>query len=116
MQVVFDTLNIYYLPQYLPVFRELQRAGHESKFVCYLNKNKKHLFAEVFERLGAECYWVEDARQATDLYVELKPDWVVFGTYFNHLAEVHLHSKTAHINHGIGSKSCYYHDLSLIHI
>ena len=112
MQVVFDTLNIYYLPQYLPVFDELERAGHESRFVCYLNKNKKHLFEEVFDRLGVECHWVQSDKEAADLYAELKPDWIIFGNKFEHLDEVHLHSKTAQMGHGVGSKSCYYHDSS----
>lgn len=112
MLVVFDTLNIYYLPQYLPVFHELERAGHESRFVCYLNKNKKHLFEEAFGRLGVDCTWVQSDKEAADLYVELKPDWVIFGNKFDYLDQVHLHSKTAQLGHGVGSKSCYYHDSS----
>ncbi len=112
MLVIFDTLNIYYLPQYFPILRELDRAGHQARFVCYLNKNKKDLFGGVFERLNIDCSWVRSQKEAAELYVEQKPDWVLFGNKFDYLDEVHRHSKTAQIGHGVGSKSCYYHDSS----
>ena len=112
MLVVFDALNIYYLPQFLPVFRELKRAGHQSCFVCYLKKNKKRLFEPVFKQLGVDCHWVKSDKEAADLYGELKPDWIIFGNRFQHLDQVHRHSKTAQMGHGVGSKPCYYHDSS----
>ena len=112
MQVIFDTLNIYYLPQYFPIYRELKRAGHQASFVCYLNKTKKELFGDVFKRLGARCSWVNSQREAAELYVEQEPDWVLFGNKFDYLDQVHRHSRTAQIGHGVGSKSCYYHDSS----
>ena len=112
MQVIFDTLNIYYLPQYFPIYRELKRAGHQASFVCYLNKTKKELFGDVFERLGARCSWVNSQREAAELYVEQEPDWVLFGNKFDYLDQVHRRSRTAQIGHGVGSKSCYYHDSS----
>ncbi|RTZ98978.1 MAG: CDP-glycerol--poly(glycerophosphate) glycerophosphotransferase, partial [Deltaproteobacteria bacterium] len=35
MIIYFDTLHLYYLTQYLPVYRELVRRGIEAVFVFY---------------------------------------------------------------------------------
>jgi len=109
MLIVFDTLNIYYLPHYFPVFQELKRKGHQARFVCYGNKNKSDLFEQVFERLDVECSWVDGEKEAADLYGRLKPDWIFFGNRFHYLDQVHQHSKTVQLGHGIAGKPSYYH-------
>ena len=40
MNVIFDTQSLYYLPQYIPVYKKLLEKGVESKFVFYENNHK----------------------------------------------------------------------------
>lgn len=108
MLVAFDTLNIYYLPQYLPIFRVLERNGHRVIFVCYRNKNKTAGFDQAFNALNVEYIWVDDKTAALEKYLELKPDWIFFGNALQGLGVIHQHSKTAQLGHGIGPKPSYY--------
>jgi len=112
MLVLFDTVNIYYLPQYFPIFEVLQSQGHQVKFICYKNKNKSADFERIFTKLNIESIWVDSDKEACDLYCELAPDWIFFGNAFNYLDKVHKKSKTAQLGHGIGPKPSYYHKSS----
>ncbi|MDP2562538.1 CDP-glycerol glycerophosphotransferase family protein [Psychrobium sp. 1_MG-2023] len=109
MFVIFDTVNVYYLPQYLPICEQLRQQGHRVKFVCYSNKNKADVFEQLFAQLGVDFSWVENEQAAAQLYVELKPDWIFFGNAFSYLDDVHQSSKTAQLGHGVGPKPSYYH-------
>ncbi|MEZ9369809.1 CDP-glycerol glycerophosphotransferase family protein [Shewanella sp. 10N.286.51.B2] len=109
MLVVFDTLNVYYLPQYTPIIQQLQRNNHQVKLVCYSSKNDQDALKDVLANINAECIWVINETEARDTYVELKPNWIFFGNKFEYLDEVHIHSKTAQLGHGVGPKPTYYH-------
>lgn len=108
MLVLFDTLNIYYLPQYNPISQELIKRGHDVAYVVYLNRNEKVSVAPFFEAENAKVYWVKNSEAAVALYRELKADWVVFGNTFEFMPEVNLMSNTAQLGHGIGPKPGYY--------
>lgn len=112
MFVIFDTVNVYYIPQFQPIFEELRRKGHKVALVCYKNKNKSETFESVIKKLDIDYYWVEDDRAAAEKYQSLKPDWIFFGKGFNYLDQVHQASKTAQIGHGVGPKPSYYHKSS----
>lgn len=109
MLVVFDTVNVYYLPQFIPIIEVLRKKGHQVKLVCYQNKNRKATFEEVVTKLGLECQWVGSEREALDAYIELEPDWIVFGNAFNYINELPNKTRTAQIGHGVGPKPSYYH-------
>jgi CDP-glycerol glycerophosphotransferase (TagB/SpsB family) len=109
MFIAFDTVNVYYLPQYLPICDELINAGHTVKFVCYKNKTNQKSFEDVFCSIGVEYVWVDDEKSAKMLYIEEQPDWIIFGNAFSYLDEIHKHSKTAQLGHGVGPKPSYYH-------
>lgn len=109
MLVVFDTVNVYYLPQFTPIIDVLQSKGHQVKLVCYQNKNRKATFEEVVAKLGLECHWVANEKEALDAYIDLQPAWVVFGNAFNYIKELPNKTKTAQLGHGVGPKPSYYH-------
>ncbi len=108
MQVIFDTLNSYYIPQYLPIHRELQRRGHTTTFLCYRSKNDVALCDKLLAKSGIKVEWVEDAEEATNYYERIKAHWIIFGNTFYHLDRVHKVSKTVQLGHGIGPKPGYY--------
>ncbi len=109
LKLIFDTLNIYYLPQYLPIFRVLEGRGHDVQFVAYRDKNDEEQCNRLFEAEGIAPYWVQDPPEAARYYAEQKADWIIFGNTFYHLDLVHPVSKTAQLGHGIGPKPGYYH-------
>ncbi len=105
MKIIFDTQNIYYVPQYYPIYLELLLRGFEAEFVCYENKNSRAIFAK---SLDAKQHWVSDEEEAQKYYSVEKPDWIFFGNKFEGLGLIHQFSNTAQLGHGIGPKPSYY--------
>lgn len=108
MNVIFDTQNIYYLPQYLPVYEELRKRGHEAVFVGFQNKDDQSKVMPIFERFGLEVVWVNNRDSALEFYLERKADWVIFGSKVDFLDELHQVSQSVQLGHGIGPKPSYY--------
>ncbi|NQY35160.1 MAG: CDP-glycerol glycerophosphotransferase family protein [Alteromonadaceae bacterium] len=108
MKVYFDIQHLYYVPQYLPVKDELTARGIECLFILY----KQDLLDDVLinyinaNKLAYQC--VESCEQARELYIEQRPDWIIFGNAFKEIEAINKHSKTALMEHGIGPKACYY--------
>ncbi len=109
MQICFDTQNIYYLPQYLPIAIELQNRGHQCEFIVYEDKNDKTLFDSEETINNHKVLWVENETAAYDYYLNKQPDWILFGNTFPHLDIIHQNTKTAQLGHGVGPKPSYYH-------
>lgn len=109
MKIAFDTVNVYYLPQFIPIADELAKRGHQVMLVCYSNKNDANKFEQVLSSLAYEYVWVNDEKAARDLYLKTTPDWIFFGNAFSYLDDIHKHSKTAQLGHGVGPKPSYYH-------
>ena len=108
MKVYFDVPNLYYLPQFLPIYHELRARGDSVVFVCYTNKAEESNSAKLLNESSLPHKFVIDDESAATLYVEDKPDWILFGKGFAHLDQVHTHSKTAQLGHGVGPKPSYY--------
>lgn len=109
MKVLFDTKNIYYLPQYIPVINILLERGHECTCIAYEDKNDRQSVGQQHLRgLKAPLNWVANESEAMQLYIQQKPDWIFFGNQFAYLEQIHQYSKTAQLGHGIGPKPSYY--------
>lgn len=107
MNIIFDTQSLYYLPQYIPVYKELCKNGIKSKFVFYKNSHE-HLIQRVIDDYDLEHIWVNEQQQSIAYYENEKADWVFFANSFCYLDRLHKVSKSAQIGHGIGPKSSYY--------
>lgn len=107
MKVIFDTQSLYYLPQYIPVFKKLTEKGIKSKFVFYKNTHEK-LIQRVIDDYNLEHIWVDKQLEALAFYEQEKADWVFFANSFDYLDRLHKISKSAQLGHGIGPKSSYY--------
>jgi len=108
MNVYFDIQHLYYLPQYLPVKNALEAQGVDCHFVLYDQKELQHVLINCVENEKLTYTTVANLIEARELYLNKKPHWVIFGNAFHGLDKVHLNSKTAMMNHGVGPKSCYY--------
>jgi CDP-glycerol glycerophosphotransferase (TagB/SpsB family) len=108
MKIIFDTLNSYYLPQYLPIYHELYKRGHDLSFVSYRNKDQENKVQRLFNDLSLNNIWVNGEEEAEDYYLKVKADWVFFGNGISYIDSLSTVSRTAQLGHGIGPKPSYY--------
>jgi len=111
MKVFFDIKHLYYLPQYLPVKVALTSKGIECHFVLYKQPDLQEVMIKYVEQENLNYTFVEDSNEARNFYQTEKPTWIVFGDFVKNIEQLHQHSKTALIQHGIGPKA--YFDSSL---
>ncbi len=106
--VLFDVAHLYYLPQFLPICRELRRRGGEAELVIYADQPDAEAARAAAVASGVrftECASLDDALRH---YREREPDWIVFGNSYRDLAKLPGGTRTAMVNHGAGIKSAGY--------
>lgn len=108
MLVYFDVQQLYYIPQYAPVQKQLEKLGSECVYVFYYDHSLLKQQQAVAATLGVRIVWVKDQQEAREIYLNDKPDWLLIGNNFPELQEIHLNTKTGLLSHGIGPKACYY--------
>lgn len=108
MQLIFDVLHLYYLPQYLPVYNELLKEhGNEAIFVFYHGRHDE-VINKLIQQQNLNYKWVNNEQQARDFYTKTAADWIFFANAFSYLKEIHQVSKSVQLGHGIGPKASYY--------
>jgi hypothetical protein len=109
MHIVFDTRELYFLTQYLPVHRELERRGIQSSFVAYHNRPEAlEAMRRAFHAARLPVTWFASKEAGLEHYRKLEPDWIVFGNGYGHTAELPKRTRTAMLYHAIGMKSSVY--------
>lgn len=108
MKIIFDVQELYYLAQYLPVLKELEKRDVSCSFVIYENPEFNNLFVKAIKKEGLAVKWVKDKHEALDYYMSIKACWVIFGNHFFDLKSLHTVSKSAQFGHAIGIKKSYY--------
>jgi CDP-glycerol glycerophosphotransferase (TagB/SpsB family) len=108
VNVCFDVQELYYLPQYLPIYHELlKRDQGKATFVFYHSKFDA-IVETIIEKEKLNFVWVRNQSEAYSFFRAKQADWVFFSNTFPFLDEVHRVSQTAQIGHGIGAKASYY--------
>ena len=106
--VCFDVQELYYIPQYLPIHRELnKRVNYKSEFIFYRGKFDS-IIENIIAKENLNSVWVNSQSEANEHYQVKKADWVFFSNTFPYLDDLHGVSKSAQIGHGIGAKASYY--------
>lgn len=108
MQVFFDIQHLYYVPQYLPVKKALEKENIKCTFILYKQEDLNEILIHYVEARNLKHLCVKNKEEANILYQVEKPDWIIFGNARDNLDDIHQFSKTALMQHGIGPKSCYY--------
>ncbi len=108
MKILFDVKHLYYLPQYLPVYKKLVERGIACGFIFYKDKELDTVINMVIDAEELPALIVDTWNNALLHYKQEKPHWVIFGDAVPNIEIIHQHSKTALMQHGIGPKSCYY--------
>ena len=108
MNIYFDLPQLYYLPQYLPVWWELQSQNIDGTFLFYHDPDMAEVMQTVILRENLPVKWVANSVEAADIYRTDQPDWVIFGNGFPDLHRIPDTTKTAMLYHGAGVKACYF--------
>ena len=109
MKVFFDTRELYFLTQHLPVYRVLARRGVVCTFVAYHNRPTQLAAMEkAFAERALPVRWFATREEAVLWYRAEEPDWILFGNGYGHLAELAPKTRTAQLYHGIGTKTDVY--------
>lgn len=109
MKVFFDTRELYFLTQYLPVYRVLRERGVECRFALYENRpTQLAAVKKAVERLQLPVRWFATREEGLAWYRTERPDWIVFGNGYGYLAELAPETRTAQLYHGIGTKTDVY--------
>ncbi len=107
-RVLFDLRSLYYLPQFEPVARALERRGVEVSYVVYRDPTLGGLLEQVIARQGLQAEWVTSPEEAAGIYTRRRPDWVVFGHVFMPDAPMPPEVGRALVYHSVGPKSGRY--------
>ncbi|AXV64292.1 MULTISPECIES: CDP-glycerol glycerophosphotransferase family protein [Pseudoalteromonas] len=108
MQLYFDVLHLYYIPQYVPVLQELLSKGHKVSMVFYKNQDRRSVDVShsFINKNSINAIWLASSDDAFNFYQNSNADWIVFGNSFEKVEL--LNKKTVLMQHGIGPKQCYY--------
>lgn len=110
MNVWFDLANLYYWPQYEPVFFELKNRGHQCYVAVHYRPDNAQLVDAFLKTIDdKERFTLVDGNHLADFYAQQNSDWIIFGNdNFSNFEKLSKNTKTALLYHGIGVKACYY--------
>ena len=108
MRLYFDVQHLYYIPQYLPVLKELKAKGYHIFMVFYEEQDERSraVCCDFIDKNAIVAKWLANTSETFDFYQNSDADWVVFGNTF--AGAENLNKKTVLMQHGIGPKQCYY--------
>ena len=107
MNIFFDTKQLYFIPQYLPVYRELEKRGHKVTLAIYPSTHD-NIIEDIAKKENLNIIWVKNNEESLNAYKEGKADWVFFGNRCKFLDELHSFAKSIQLGHGVGPKTSYY--------
>lgn len=106
--ICFDVQELYYLPQYLPIHRELLKRGQANTQFIFYHGQFDAVIEKIIDRENLNHAWVASQAEASNYYQSKKADWVFFSNTFPFLDDLHRVSQSAQIGHGVGAKASYY--------
>jgi len=113
--ILFDVHHLYYLPQFLPVYRVLQTRDVECEFVVYRNPELQAVLDKAVADEDLPVHWVDSVEDARDYYQTQHAPWLILGNSFKYLDDLPDVTRTALINHGAGIKGAG-HDASMCRV
>ncbi len=113
--ILFDVHHLYYLPQFLPVYRVLQVRGISCEFVVYRNRELQAVLDKAVTDEDLPVHWVDSVEDARDYYQARRASWLILGNSFKYLDDLPAVTRTALINHGAGIKGAG-HDASMCRV
>jgi len=100
--VYFDIPHTYYVPQYAPVIKLLQKINIDCHAMLYRD-NDDALKQQAASDLGLTIHWSSTVNDALQQYSKAAPDWIVFGNNFDELKSLPEQTRSALLFHGSGT-------------
>lgn len=115
ISALFNVHHLYYLPQFLPVAREMEKRGNfDIYFSAYIDKKRAdyQLIKDAVKNFSGKFIDAADEKSRRKNILDRHFDIIVFGKSGH--AEQYCSSDTLAIllYHGIGLKACYYTDFN----
>ena len=113
--VLFECHHLYYLPQLLPVIKELQRRGRyrlAASMPRTVNADEQARFKEAIDALGIELIAADTEDNRLTQLASRAFDVIIVGNVGRLERIAGTHSLAVMVYHGIGLKSSYYRDMS----
>jgi hypothetical protein len=109
LRVVFDVRRLYYMTQFLPVCRVLQRHGVTCTFVSRARPGAdRDVLMRAFGAAGLDITVYETHDEIHACHRAAAPDWIVFGQGYPDVKSLAPRTRTAMLYHGIGMKRDVY--------
>ena len=90
ISILFDVQELYYLPQYLPVYHEFLKRNQGSAFFVFHHGKFDTIIKSIIKSENLNHIWVENKSEANDYYKKEKADWIFFGNTYPFLDKIHL--------------------------
>lgn len=107
LKIWFDVQQLYYLPQYEPVFQALQQQDCQCHFFVY-NTSASSEILTAFRQQTSLPITVASKEEILHFYQNNPADWIIFGNSYKALDQLPAKTRTSLLYHGIGVKECYY--------
>ncbi len=107
VKIWFDVQQLYYLPQYEPVYQVLQEQGCQCHFFIYSTSASEEILT-AFQQQTSLPITLASKDEILHHYQQNPADWIIFGNGYKALNQLPSTTRTALLYHGIGVKECYY--------
>ena len=68
MKLVFDVTHLYYLPQYIPIYKMLLKKNVDCHFMFYRNEQLADVIDNAIKKLNLPFSYVDSEKEALDYY------------------------------------------------
>ena len=111
VKILFDARELYFLTQYIPVFRALLRRGVASRFVGHGNRaSHQRAIERAFEALELPTVWMTSRDEAAAFYRAEAADWILFGREHGYAnGSLPERTRTGMLYHGTAMKTSVFH-------
>ena len=114
LSVLFESHHLYYLPNFLPIIKEMQRRGTYEIFTSIpdsIPKQEKNIFYQICNEQDISTIVSNDEQDRIQVIKNKKFDIIIIGN-IGQIEEIAAnHSLVVMVYHGIGLKQTYYNDI-----
>ena len=114
LSVLFESHHLYYLPNFLPIIKEMQRRGSYEIFTSIpdsIPKQEKNIFYQICNEQDISTIVSNDEYDRIQVIKNKKFDIIIVGN-IGQIEEIAAnHSLVVMVYHGIGLKQTYYNDI-----
>ena len=116
IKVLFENHHLYYLPNFIPVIKEMQKRKKYKIFASMpsmMDKEEKSTFISACKKINIDTIVAESEELRISKIKEKSFDVIVVGNVGQLMKVINDNELTVMIYHGIGLKQSYYNDIDM---